>query len=269
MAAFPHPSAAANYEPDDRSVLVVDDDEISRSVVLGLLAHRKLRATVARNGREAIDMVARDDYGAIFMDCVMPEANGFQATREIRAAEVEGHVPIIAMTVLTMPGDRERCLGAGMDHYLSKPLLGTQLDAALALWLPRAASAVEDPLDHSAVLQLRDCLTPERCAHLIAVFEEQQEKCIVEIAAAVQRDDRDRIRRIAHLLKGSSASLGAVKLSACCQELEHLSRHEDGHLTEERLDRLCLIAAEASLALRQRLLSTTRCGATGTPRRHK
>jgi two-component system, sensor histidine kinase and response regulator len=261
MAALAVLAPDAPTESSGGFVLVADDNEINRTAVLALLAQRNLHAAVAHDGGEAVEMARRDHYDAILMDCVMPQVDGFQATRRIRAAETGRHVPIIALTALRMPGDRERCLQAGMDDYLGKPLLGPALDAALDRWLPHPApfqlSADEDVLDQAAVLQLRDTLTPALRAHLIELFEAQQEQCVIEISASLQCGDRDAVRRAAHLLKGSSATLGAVKLCAFCQELEHMSRSTDGDLSQERLDRFCVTAAEASLALRRRLLGVT------------
>jgi signal transduction histidine kinase/DNA-binding response OmpR family regulator len=116
-------------------VLVAEDNEINCTVIRALLGKLGLETVVAHNGREAIEMAAGHAYDAIFMDCLMPEADGFEATREIRRAESGGHVPIIAMTALSMPGDRERCLAAGMDDYLSKPIRRVALDAAVFRWL--------------------------------------------------------------------------------------------------------------------------------------
>ena len=116
-------------------VLIAEDNEINCTVIETLLGKLGLQTAVAHNGREAIEMAAGHDYDAIFMDCLMPEADGFEATREIRRAENGRHVPIIAMTALSMPGDRERCLAAGMDDYLSKPIRRVALDAAVDRWL--------------------------------------------------------------------------------------------------------------------------------------
>jgi CheY-like chemotaxis protein len=88
---------------------------LALSLVQALLAKLGVRTEVARNWREAVEMAGAEDYDAILMDCMMPELDGLQATREIRAAESTRHVPIIAMTALAMSGDRERCLLAGMD----------------------------------------------------------------------------------------------------------------------------------------------------------
>jgi two-component system, sensor histidine kinase and response regulator len=116
-------------------VLIAEDNAINCTVIEALLGKLGLQTAVAHNGREAIEMAAGHDYDAIFMDCLMPEADGFEATQEIRRVENGRHVPIIAMTALSMPGDRERCLAAGMDDYLSKPIRRVALDAAVYRWL--------------------------------------------------------------------------------------------------------------------------------------
>ena len=104
------------------TVLLAEDNEINSTLAKIHLDRLGLRTEIARDGREAIDMAAAHDYAAIFMDCQMPILDGFEATRRIRAAENGRRVPIIAMTALAMPADRDRCLAAGMDDYLSKPI---------------------------------------------------------------------------------------------------------------------------------------------------
>jgi CheY-like chemotaxis protein len=140
----PEPLAQTKVEEPDRTdqgllVLAADDDPVNRIVTGELLARLGLRVETADNGREAIDMAARTDYAAIFMDCQMPVIDGFEATREIRKAEDGRHVPIIAVTAMTMPGDRGRCLEAGMDAYLSKPVRTDDLELAVRQFLPAGA----------------------------------------------------------------------------------------------------------------------------------
>jgi two-component system sensor histidine kinase/response regulator len=122
----------------DRGLLVLtaEDNEINRTVTRALLAKLGLRTAMAHNGREAVEMAKKNSYAAILMDCQMPELDGFQATRQIREAENGRRVPIIAMTALTMPGDHQSCLDAGMDDYLSKPVRTEELERAIQRWLP-------------------------------------------------------------------------------------------------------------------------------------
>ena len=101
-------------------MLLAEDNETNRLVARVLLSKLGVQMAVAHDGREAIETAATRVYDAILMDCMMPGVDGLQATRQIRAAEGESHVPIIAMTALAMPGDRERCLAAGMDGYIEQ-----------------------------------------------------------------------------------------------------------------------------------------------------
>lgn len=127
--------------PVDRGLLVLtaEDDPINRIVTSQLLIGLGLQTDIAENGQEAIDMAARTDYAAIFMDCQMPVIDGFEATRQIRKAETGRRVPIIAVTAMTMPRDRQRCLDCGMDAYLTKPLRIEDLSLAIQQLLPVGA----------------------------------------------------------------------------------------------------------------------------------
>jgi CheY-like chemotaxis protein/HPt (histidine-containing phosphotransfer) domain-containing protein len=256
-----------------RLVLIAEDNEINRAVAQALLNKLGLQTAVAHNGREAIEMAAGHDYDAIFMDCLLPEVDGFQATRRIREGENGHHVPIIAMTALSMPGDRERCVAAGMDDYLSKPIRTPQLNAAVRRWLPTgepradaqsarngaapgahsAHQRVEDVLDQATIRQLRESLTPDTRKQLVATFEAQEKQCLIDIAAAVRREDRDDVRRVAHLLRGSAASLGAMRLRHCSERLEHVGRQQDAGVGDAQITELRLAASEASQALRRQL----------------
>ena len=118
-------------------VLVAEDNPVNQRVAIRMLERLGLGADVAANGREAVQSFSRQPYAAILMDCQMPELDGFEATARIRAREGLGqHTPIIAMTASAMRGDRERCLEAGMDDYVSKPVTIDGLRTVLARWLP-------------------------------------------------------------------------------------------------------------------------------------
>ena len=127
----PHPDPS-HTEP--LRVLVVDDNTINRTLAAGILERRGHSSVQATNGREAVEAAAHEAFDLIFMDVQMPGVDGFEATRRIRDAELPTgrRTPIAAMTAATMPGDRERCLNAGMDHYLPKPIEKAALLALLA-----------------------------------------------------------------------------------------------------------------------------------------
>jgi len=261
-------------DPHGAVILIAEDNEINRVVAKALLTKQGRRTATAHNGREAVEMALAGDYGAILMDCQMPELDGYEATREIRAAENGHHVPIIAMTAHSMPGDRERCLAAGMDDYLSKPVQPEQLRATLERWLraeardegedtdERDASAgdrrdrddADDPLDRATIAQLRDTLTDEMRASLIGTFEQSLPACLANIEQAAANGDQGELRRVAHLLKGSCATLGAERLRVACVRLERTGRDCDEPIDEEHLASFREAAAEALRALRAGLL---------------
>jgi two-component system, sensor histidine kinase and response regulator len=308
--------AEAQVEEDAPVVLIAEDNEINYAVAKALLRKQGLRTAVAHNGREAVEMALANSYAAILMDCQMPELDGYEATRRIRATEGARHVPIIAMTAHSMPGDRERCLEAGMDDYIAKPVRPEGLHSAISQWLgghePAAAppqgqgngalSAAEngraassengrdvsvengggasfengrdvsvengggtsvenggrdrdDLLDEGTILQLREALTLEMRETLMEAFETSLPKCVADIVSAAQRGDEIELRRVAHLLKGSAATLGAARLRLACQGLEHTTRDHDPDVDEAQLDELRATASQARRALREQLLS--------------
>jgi two-component system, sensor histidine kinase and response regulator len=270
------PQAKTRPSPHASPVLVVEDNEINHAVAKALLIKLGLQSVTAHNGREAVEMAFANDYAAILMDCQMPELDGYDATRLIRAAEGAHHVPIIALTAHSMPGDRERCLAAGMDDYLSKPVTAEQLESAIKRWLPghqpvtqndgregHAAQALEDGaadseelFDQATIADLRDALTFEMRESLMQTFLTALPKCMSDIVGAVQRDDQVELRRVAHLLKGSAATLGAARLRAACQRLERTRRDRDPDIDQAQLDALTLTVAETRRALREQLLGT-------------
>ena len=132
------PPHSAPDAPSAR-VLLAEDNAINRKLACKLLEKLGCRVDVAANGREALAMCQAVPYDIVFMDCQMPEMDGYEATRVIRREESGRHTPVIALTANSMPGDREECLRAGMDAHLSKPIRPEELAAALAQWLPAPA----------------------------------------------------------------------------------------------------------------------------------
>ena len=133
------PAAAAEHG----TVLLVEDNDINQMVAVGILSRLGYHADVAGDGVAALEMAAARSYDTILMDCRMPRMDGFTATAELRRREAAGarHTPIIAMTASALVADRERCLAAGMDDYLAKPVNPGELAAALHHWIPAAAGA--------------------------------------------------------------------------------------------------------------------------------
>jgi PAS domain S-box-containing protein len=139
-------AAVAAPEDADPAVLVVEDTKVNQMVATLMLARSGFRSEVAANGLEALEALSRTTFAAALMDCQMPELDGYETTREIRRLERGGRrMPIIAMTASSMQGDRERCLAAGMDDYVTKPLRDRALQDTLARWISRAPSEASGP----------------------------------------------------------------------------------------------------------------------------
>ncbi|WP_250006271.1 PAS domain S-box protein [Actinoplanes sp. M2I2] len=235
------PPGPAPVVPGRGHVLLVEDNEINRTVALGILATLGYSADVAVNGREAVAMAAAHDYQLIFMDCLMPEMDGYAATAEIRRQEGhDRHVPIIALTASALAEDRARCLEAGMDEHLAKPLVPADVAAALARWVTPPAPAgngivaqIEARLD-----QLRG---PDPAASapvierllrtMVARIPEHLEK----ISQALALDDATTLRNEAHQLKGIMANIGAAAAADACGLLEDHARRNDLEAAVEAL----------------------------------
>jgi two-component system, sensor histidine kinase and response regulator len=210
-------------------VLVAEDNPVNQLVIRGMLDKRGYEYDIVGDGREALDRLESGDYVALLMDVQMPEVDGFEATARIREREgADDHLPIVAMTASAMEGDRERCLAAGMDDYLSKPLRPDQLDAVLERWLGHTGAAVTSSasngdrnglVDAGRVQRFRDDY-PEIADRLVALFADTTPPLLQQLTNAVHASDDEAVRRLAHKLKGSCQNVGAVKMAALCRALE-------------------------------------------------
>ncbi len=266
-------AASACVGADGPVVLIAEDNAINVAVARALLTGQGLGVSVAHDGTEAVGMALANDYAAILMDCQMPGLDGYEATSCIRAAGTR-RVPVIAMTAHAMPGDRERCLAAGMDDYLSKPVQAEQLEAMMNRWLPTdrpkilaltrpegvsSASALDSSgvgqvLDEAIVRQLRRTQSPAMLEDLCRAFDGSLDKSVADILSAVERRDNVELRRVSHMLKGTSATLGAARLSAACQRMEEDTDAQALSVTVDELDELQVASAEVRQALAQELL---------------
>jgi two-component system, sensor histidine kinase and response regulator len=250
----------------DAHVLLVEDNVVNQQVALRMLAAFGLKAQVALNGVEAVERSKNERFDAIFMDCQMPLMDGYQATRAIREwerRENQPRVPIIAMTANAMQGDRERCLEAGMDDYLSKPLKRDTLTVTLTEWLAEeAAAAPHSAPGVGAGVDDRRVLDENAFAQLCELFDGDPTEIIDSyltdsvlqldiMANALNESDRTALGRSAHSLKGSSRSLGAHGIACIAEEIEKIA-FSGGELESARalVARLHLTRAAAEPQLR-------------------
>jgi CheY-like chemotaxis protein len=223
-----------------KHLLVVEDNEVNQIVALGVLETLGYTADVADDGALAVEMASGGAYDAILMDVQMPRMDGYDATRRIRRQEGTGqHVPIIAMTAAALEGERQKCLEAGMDDFLTKPIEPDRLDAALNHWLSAVGEGPTNG-DETALVdgteQRATVLDPARLAVLaemgsgassivdkaVTNFISGASEALAEITTAVRRHDAGRLRSSSHRLKGSALNLGATAVAQLCLELELL-----------------------------------------------
>ena len=252
-------------------VLVVEDDRANQLVVVAMLETMGCSADVVPNGRECLEQIARDSYDLVLMDCHMPELDGYRTTAIIRDFEADNsHLPVIAMTANVREGEAQKCLAAGMDDFLAKPLSRDGLRQKLRRWLPLDEPIALSTVDSGACWRTGELPLPATQAAndspvvslpvlqtlygqlgsaLDAILEAVAEDLpgyLAELAAALQRQDAARAADIAHTVKGSACNIGATRLVEASARLERHAR--EGAVAPEHLHAV-LTAAEAVLSL--------------------
>jgi two-component system, sensor histidine kinase len=220
-------------------VLLVEDNAVNREVAVGMLENLGYRTETAANGMLAMEAVAEGSYAAVLMDCQMPVMDGLSATTEIRRREAKSdapRVPIIALTANALEGNRERCLAAGMDDFLTKPFTQQQLAQLLGRWLPAAReqaprqAARAAPKDTASaplidVGVLRDIAAlgrPALLGSLIELYLQHSPGLIVAIESAARNGQPAALAEAIHTLKSSTANLGGTRLARLLKECELL-----------------------------------------------
>jgi two-component system, sensor histidine kinase and response regulator len=251
-----HPSAPDHALPESaraqtsgrHSVLLVEDNPVNQQVAQAMLTKLGMQMALANDGREAVEQVKAHDFDLILMDCQMPVMDGYEATAAIRRLpEARGaHLPIIALTANAMQGDRQKCLEAGMDDFLSKPYSLMQLKTALLRWLPAtnpaepaeaapqadahalANSAAAAPAINLNVLEALRELDPDGgmglAREIMRTFLVSAQQRVAHIEQAIATGDSESLGQAAHALKSSSANVGAETLSGLYRQLELMGR---------------------------------------------
>jgi signal transduction histidine kinase/CheY-like chemotaxis protein/HPt (histidine-containing phosphotransfer) domain-containing protein/putative methionine-R-sulfoxide reductase with GAF domain len=260
-------------------ILLAEDNPVNQQLAVRLVERQGHTCEVANTGHEALEALRRERFDLVLMDVQMPGMDGLEATAAIRDLEAQaasgswapgvgssftvgGRIPVVAVTAHAMKGDRERCLDAGMDGYLTKPIRPAELASAIERWLPRDSLATppvappapagkvvpssSPPVDLEAARRLAAGDEALR-AEIAALFVESCQQHRVDLRNALQAKDCARIAQIAHTLKGASGTVGAATAQALAGELEALSRegHQDRLITlADELERELERAAE-------------------------
>jgi signal transduction histidine kinase/HPt (histidine-containing phosphotransfer) domain-containing protein/ActR/RegA family two-component response regulator len=226
-------------------ILVAEDNMVNQEVVRAMLARLGLTVTTADTGARALEAMQSQPFDLVLMDCQMPVMDGFEATRCIRALPgANARIPIVALTANSQPEDRSRCLAAGMDDFLTKPLTGAALSDALLRHLgpdphpptapsvprepwvavasttPASTVPVFDPSVLQALPMVADGSQPGFAAEMRALFASTAGSCLAQIDAALHASDAPQLQRQLHTLKSSSSQIGAMALSALAAEFE-------------------------------------------------
>lgn len=228
-------------------ILLVEDNIVNQKVTLNQLKHLGYTADVAANGQEAIEMLKQIPYNLVLMDCQMPVLDGYEATRAIRKQQTDRQSVIIALTANAMLEDRERCLAAGMDDYLSKPISKEKLSEKLIYW----GELLEQPAAKQSMSQSMSQSTPQSMSQsmslainwehlhqvsdgceafereLLRIFWQDSQQHLGTAIAALDTQDAALISRLAHQIKGSSANVGLYEVQAIASVLEQQSLNDD------------------------------------------
>ncbi|MFC5302423.1 response regulator [Azospira restricta] len=244
------------------TILVAEDNTVNQKVVQQMLAHLGYRADLVASGLEVLDALERQNYDVVLMDVHMPEMDGLEATRRLKMRFAEAAAPrVIAMTANAMPGDREKCLAAGMDDYVSKPVELADIRAVLRRAAhPAATPAVADEAPAAAappvidrkriahLMELQDDSNPHLVGGIIEMFCHDSPQHLDTIAEAIRKGDAMQLDHAAHRYLSSIENLGALRMRDVCMALERLGR--DG-TTEGAGPLLEALRAEFAAARRQ------------------
>ncbi|MBC7386879.1 MAG: CHASE3 domain-containing protein [Cryobacterium sp.] len=207
--------------PPHTRILVAEDNPINQKVALKQLEKIGLQGHAVANGLEAIQALRTIPYHLVLMDCQMPEMDGYAASTLIKADADLRKVPIVAMTASAIQGERERCLAAGMDDYVTKPIKISTLQAVLVRWLmPEPTGAVLNPKVLEDLRSLDVPNGPSLISELGVLFLESLSGKLEELRKAANEGDSDRLSKIAHQMKSSAGNLGAFHFSHLFEQLE-------------------------------------------------
>jgi CheY-like chemotaxis protein len=250
--------------PTKGRILIAEDNPSNQLVATYMLESLGYASEVVPTGAEAVEILSRESFDLVLMDCQMPEMDGFEATQEIRKTETEGgpRIPIIAMTAYALKGDKKKCLKAGMDDYISKPVTvdilndkiermlnqGNENSASRDAAEPPSAEGAIDPRVLGELLKLQDETDSDIVGELTAIFLDDSPKRVSAISSAIENNDPEALEHNAHALKGSCTIIGAIGMKNIAYELEKIgqaSRLDEAQGVLNRLEDEFVLVKEA------------------------
>lgn len=231
----PKVSTSSDAGNNHKSVLIAEDHPINQQVLQLYLSELDIPYDTVKNGKEALDAVLSNEYGLVLMDCQMPEMDGFAATAAIRKKETRAgrRTPIIAVTAHAMEGDRERCIAAGMDDYLSKPIKPSHLRKIIEHWMPQGGAFSGNKLAFGTIpdpINIEELITrfgPDSMLKLSTMFATQTPQALEELEFAIKTRDMITILKNAHSMRGSCQMVSALPMSYICSAIETAAQTSD------------------------------------------
>ena len=244
-------------------VLVAEDHEINQRIAIRMLQKLGCQVDLAVNGREALSRATLTQYDIVFMDMQMPEMDGVQATRAIRTAVGPADAPpIVAMTANALAEDRSRCLIAGMQDFLTKPINGASLERALVEWARPRYLARTSPLFDARQLDGLRALGADRARHVVALYVHDTTEKLERLRAALALGDHATIVAISHSVYGASSTLGALRAACIAQSLEAAARADDDIAMTAQIASLAGAVAETIVGLPRLFMPVDALGAS-------
>jgi signal transduction histidine kinase/DNA-binding response OmpR family regulator len=259
--ASPDDAAAGPSPKSPARLLLVEDNLVNQKIVVAILRKRGYAIEIANNGQEALEKLAAGAYALVLMDIQMPVMDGLEATRRIRQVESWRNLPVLAMTAHAMNGDRERCLGAGMNAYISKPVNPSHLIATVESFIDSGAAAGKteeraDPIDRDRAVRLMDS-NQELMEGLVRLFLQFAPERLEKLHAAAARADATELSLESRALKGAAERIAAQSVAECAAAVDQAAQQQDYARIGEQLVRL-----ESELERLQRMAPEARAASS-------
>jgi two-component system sensor histidine kinase/response regulator len=240
-------------------VLVVDDQPVNQELMQLMLRPLGCAVSLTGSAEEALELLQERSHDVVFMDCLMPGMDGYAAAAAIRQREHDArHVVIIAMTALAVEGERERCLAAGMDDYLCKPVSEATLENTLNRWFPQAGRGEEPSAaaafadgDAGAAFRRVQAAGPEQTARLVDLFLQETARSLATMRETLEQGDGQELANRAHALKGACLQLGMTRMAGCCAGVEEAGHRADQGAAEAALLQLSQAFEQAGAELKR------------------